>query len=501
MRVSCIGCFLSVRDWSLPFPAYGVQKILTLILASYLSLAAPQNVQSDIQLPDIGDPATSILSPAEEQRLGAVILGQIRRSLNVINDAEIDTYINSLGTKLVTAGLDSDLDFTFLCVQDPTLNAFAAPGGIIAVNTGLIQATATESELAGVVAHEIAHVKQRHLARAYANASQINIATALGVLAAIATGIYNPELGGAALHSTLAAGTQANLSFSRENEQEADRIGMLLLANAKFDPMGMPDFFTQMHRHSQINSGPVLEFLSTHPVTLSRISDTRSRAVQFSGPFLKDSQRFQYAKARLVALTTNPAAIIDQYESKLKSGKITAANTDSYMYAIALTRLKRPHEAITVLNKLKETEHTDLLAIDLASAQAFLAANEPAKALVVLEKQDRIYPAQEAIIYYLAKSLIDLNRPREALGKLEQISVYKHNNPLLEGLKAKAAAEANLPWISHEAMADYYISYGQYGSAMDQFELALSDNRIDAVAQARIRSKRKELRELNEQRR
>lgn len=500
MRVSCLGWLVSVEGWSLPFSAYKIQKIPALILISYLALTAPQNVHSEIQLPDIGDPATSILSPAEEQRLGSVILSQIRRSLNVINDAEIHTYINSLGTKLVTAGLDSDIDFTFLCVQDPTLNAFAAPGGIIAVNTGLIRATASESELAGVVAHEIAHIKQRHLARAYANASQINIATALGVLAAIATGIYNPELGGAALHSTLAAGTQATLSFSRDNEQEADRIGMQLLANAKFDPMGMPDFFTQMHRHSQINSGPVLEFLSTHPVTLSRISDTRSRAAQFSGPFLKDSERFQYAKARIVALTTNPATIIDQYESKIKIGKLTN-NADRYMYAIALTRLKRSDEAITLLTRLKENEHTDLLAINLALAQAFLAADEPAKASAVLKKLDKIYPSQEAIVYYLAKSLIDLNRPREALSKLEHISVYKHNNPLLEGLKAKAAAEANLPWISHEAMADYYIAYGQYGSAMDQFELALSDNRIDAVAQARIRSKRKELRRLNEQRR
>ena len=500
MRISRIRCLLGGKDWSLSFSVFRARNTLALILAGYLSLLTVQDAQGDIQLPDIGDPATSILSPSEEQRLGAVILGQIRSAFNVVNDAEIDTYINSLGTRLVAAGLDSDLDFTFLCIVDPTLNAFAAPGGIIAVNTGLIRATGTESELAGVVAHEIAHVKQRHLARAYANASKINIATALGVLAAIATGIYNPELGGAALHSTLAAGTQASLSFSRANEQEADRIGMQLLANAKFDPMGMPDFFAQMHRHSQLNAGPVLEFLSTHPVTLSRISDTRNRAAQYSGPFIKDSHRFRYTKARIMALTTNPITVIEQYENQLRKGK-SISTTDSYMYAIALTRAKRPHRAITVLSKLKQEAQTDLLAINLALAQSFLAANEPAKAKALLEKQDWIYPAQEAIVYYLAKSLIDMNRPRDALSKLEQISANRSKNPLLEGLKAQAAAEANLPWLSHEAMADYYIAYGQYGSAMDQFELALRENRIDPVAQARIRSKRKELRKLNEEQR
>lgn len=473
--------------------------MLQVIFISSLYSSVLLGNQENIRLPDIGDPATKVLSPAEEQQLGSVILGQIRSSLNVIDDPELDTYIQSLGTRLVTAGLDSGLDFAFLCIADPNINAFAAPGGIVAVNTGLILAAESESELAGVVAHEIAHVEQRHLARAYANAGKINIATALGVLASIAAGMFDPQLGGAGLYSSIAAGTQASLSFSRANEQEADRIGMGLLANARFDPIGMPKFFERLHRHNQLNAGPELEFLSTHPVTLSRISDTKGRAARYRGPFIKNSSQFNFAKARATALTINPSEIIDRFQDAKRQGKVLSA-TDKYMYAIALSRAKQPHKAIEVLDEISN-EKTDTLTVDLAFAQTFLDANKPEKAKQILQRLDRIYPDQETIVYYLAKSLIDMKRPAEALAKLEQLSAGQHRNPRLDGLKAQAAAEANRPWLSHEAMADFYIAYGQYGAAMEQFELALREDRINTIAQARIRSKRKELQRLSKEKR
>ncbi|MCP4409284.1 MAG: M48 family metallopeptidase [Gammaproteobacteria bacterium] len=488
----------SIIGVALKYPSR-ISSMLLMALALCLPFSTTHSRQEDIRLPDIGDPANQVLSPAEERQLGSDILGQIRSSLNVVDDPELNSYIHSLGIRLVTAGVDSDLDFTFLYIGDPSLNAFAAPGGIVAINTGLIRATESESELAGVLAHEIAHVKQRHLARAYANASQIGIATALGVLASIAAGIYSPELGGAALHSTIAASTQARLSFSRANEQEADRIGMGLLANAGFDPMGMPNFFERMHRHNQFNAGPILEFLSTHPVTLSRISDTRGRAAQYSGSFIKDSKRFEYAKARVSALTAKPSSIIDHYDATKRQGKSLSA-TDKYAYAIALSRATKPHQAIKVLHQIKDSE-PESLAIEMALAQTFLAADKPGKALKALEKLNAIYPKQDAIVYYLAKTLIDMRRPAEALERLDQLNLGPHKNPRFNALRAQAAAEAMRPWLSHEALADYYIAYGQYGSAMEQFELALRENEIDSIAQARIRSKRKELRKLNKKRR
>ncbi len=455
--------------------------------------------ERDILLPDIGDPASTVLSPAEEQELGKVILGQIRSSLNVINDPELDTYIQSLGTRLLTAGINADLNFTFLIIVDPTINAFATPGGVIAVNTGLIQATENESELAGVMAHEIVHVKQRHLARAYAHANQVSIATALGVLAGIAaTAFGSSEVGAAALNSSIAAGAQSQLTFSRANEQEADRIGMELLANAAYDPQGMPRFFERLHKRTQFNAGPVLEFLSTHPVTLSRISDTRNRALQYRGKFIEDRATFQYAKARLLGLTASPNSIVNEYERTTNSNRAFHP-TERYTYALALMRLEKTQQAIRVLKILKEHEDETVL-IDLALAQAHRAAGNYRKAVSILRRLNQIYPNHESIVYYLAQVLIDMGKPMEALMTLENLIRNGQHNPPIDSLKAKAAAEANLPWISHEAMAEYYIAYGQYGAAMEQFELALREQKIDSVTQARVRSKRKTLKRLKDQR-
>ena len=450
-----------------------------------------------IRLPDIGDPADTVLSPAEEQQLGTIIISQIRSSLSVVDDPELDAYIQSLGTRLITAGLDSNIDFTFLLLADPTINAFAAPGGIIAINTGLMLASQNESELAGVVAHEIAHIKQRHLARAYANASKINLATALGVLAAIAGGIYNPALGSAAMQTTIAAGAQAQLAFSRANEQEADRIGLMLLANARFDPMGMPHFFERLHKRTQLNAGPILEFLSTHPVTLSRISDTKSRAVQYEGPFTDDSIRFQYAKARARALAATPSSITTTYENAIQKSRIPRP-TDQYTYAVAMTRAGDALRAVKFLSRLKKEEN-DSLFIDLALAQAYIAASNYDLAHNLLTRLDQIYPNQEVILYYLAKCQIDMDKPRDALSTIEKLPQRERQSPRTDALRAKAAAKANLPWISHEAMANYYMAYGQYGAAMEQLELALRQSNIDGITQARIRSKRKALRELKKQ--
>lgn len=471
---------------------------LTSVVVCWALLSSPttHSANEDIRLPDIGDPASAVLSRAEERRLGSMILGQIRSNLRVLNDPEMDTYIQSLGTRLVSAGVDSDLKFTFLLLVDPSINAFAAPGGIVAVNTGLLTTSNTESELAGVVAHEIAHIEQRHLARAYANASKINLATALGVLASIAAGLYNSELGGAALHSTIAAGAQAQLAFSRSHEREADRVGMALLVNANFDPQGMPNFLQRLHKQTQLNAGPIPEFLSTHPVTLSRISDTRSRAAQYRGPFERDSERFQYVKARTIALTAAPSAIISHYEQSRRKTKNTTPVND-YMFAIALTRSGDPKKAITVLRKIEQD--AEILPVQLALAQAYLGADRANKAQEILRRLDDIYPNQEAIVYYLAQSLMDQGRPADALARLGKLTNANGHNPSLDQLRAQAAQLADEPWLSHESMASFYMAHGHYSEALQQLELALNDYRIDAVAQARIRSKRRELQSLSEE--
>ena len=280
-------------------------------------MANVQVVYGDIQLPDIGDPATEILSPAEEQQLG---------SRNPRADSQLPQRGQRRGNRYSISNHWAPGLLRRDWIPVSTSPFYVCGGSHIKrlcgtrrhrcgehwpdTRYGAPRASSPESSLmksptsARGILPEPTPMPARSIPPLL-----------LGVLATIAAGIVNPELLAPGLTSTIAAGTQASLAYSRSNEQEADRIGMLLLANADFDPMGMPDFFTQMHRHSQLNAGPVLEFLSTHPVTLSRISDTRNRAAQYSGPFIKDSTRFRYTKARIIAMTTNSETVIAQYET------------------------------------------------------------------------------------------------------------------------------------------------------------------------------------------
>ncbi len=471
-----------------------------LIAITMLCVNAPGVHAADnrYQLPEIGAPASQVISPGQEQQLGEVLAAQIRGAFPTIDDPELNTYIQTLGTRLLGGGVDTQINFNFMLVNDPNINAFAAPGGVIVIHTGLLTSARSESELAGVVAHEIAHIEQRHLARAYENASKINIATALAVLASVAAGVAmdNSNVTAAALYSAMGASSQAQLAFSRAHEQEADRVGIDLLMSANFDPHGMPLFFERLHKYSELNSGPVPEFLSTHPVTLSRISDTKSRAAQQSGKFVKDSTRFQFAKARAIALTANPADLIRVFEEASRNG-IPQKSVDTYSYAIALDRAGEHHRAIELLDTIDQSNDA-ALSVNLATAQAYLNVGETTAAHKLLQRLNEIYPGDEAIVYFLSKSLIDMKRANEALKHMERLAYQKRHNPLLDKLRAEAAAATAQPWLSHEAMADYYIAHGQYGSALEQLDLALKTEQADTVTLARAQSKRRKLLKLQE---
>lgn len=199
---------------------------------------------------------------------------EVRRSLTIVDDPQVQEYVSSIGYRLVAHADAGSGDFTFFVVQHEAINAFAAPGGFIGINTGLILASRNESELAAVVGHEIAHVTQRHLPRAFEQASQMNIPTA----AALVLGRQNSNIGEAALATAFAANQQNRINFTRSNEQEADRIGIDLVARAQFDPNSMATFFERLQQTYRFYEGSLPEYLSTHPVTVSRIADARARA-------------------------------------------------------------------------------------------------------------------------------------------------------------------------------------------------------------------------------
>ncbi len=459
--------------------------LVVLLIGLCLSSLIWAQAGEELALPEIGGPASGALSPEQEHQLGKSLIREVRRSFPLNEDPELNSYISALGLRLVSNNPDGHPYFSFILVNDGQINAFALPGGIVGINTGLFAEAENEAELASVMSHEIAHVTQRHLARMYANANKMSFATGLAILAAILASAYDSQLGEAALMTTLAASAQQQINFTRSNEEEADRIGIKTLAGAGYDPHAMPSFFDKMQRLSHTSPDAIPEYLSTHPVTTSRITDSTLRADQYPGPFRSDSLDFQLAKARLIALQTSPRTLIALYE-KAKASKRNPA--DTYAYALALVRAGRSAQAIERLRELIN-KNKDVLAYHLALAWALREDNQLGESRDHLHMLNRLYPRHEPIIVSMAETELAAHRPLEALSLIDEFINSAPASPALFRLKAQAASEARLEGVSHEALADYHFAYGQYTTALQHIQIALKAPGLDEIGEARLRNK------------
>ena len=291
-----------------------LKKLMIVISMAGVTLAVNAPAADEINLPDIGSPADAVLSKTDENQLGRAIMAQIRASGELVEDPQITEYINEIGHRLAAhANADGNHEFSFFVIDNPVINAFALPGGFIGVHTGLLEATRNEDELAGVLAHEVAHVTQRHIARGiHANQRQsiVSMAMMLGAILAGATGASSDAVQGAI---AVAQGTaaQQRINFTRSNEYEADRVGIYALAAAGFDPQGMGSFFEVLSRGMTPHEYRVPEFLRTHPVSSARIAEARSRARGYEPVHTADSITYGIAKARIIVASkdTDHAAV------------------------------------------------------------------------------------------------------------------------------------------------------------------------------------------------
>lgn len=475
-------------------------KLLCIFLLLGCSLnvvvsAEEEDEQIGIILPDIGDPASEILSVNQEAELGKILLAQVNRALPISTDPELRYYIQSLGTRLISGGLNSDFPYYFRLVFNPQINAFALPGGIVAINSGLLLLSDTESELASVVAHEISHVSQRHIARRFSRQSNLSVVNAFALLATIIGGIYGTDVGLGLGSAALSAVQASELAYSRDFEREADRIGMQLLVNANLDPQGMPRFFEKLNAATQGSSGGVPEILRTHPLTISRISDSKNRAEQFSDrPYIENTIHFEYAKARTLAISIEPNILAKRYSKLLQQ---EANNINYYIYGIALSRLGRGKQAIAALQKIKPDDNEEFV-VSIAMAQAHIANRQIDEALEILHHLDNLYPANEIVIFYLATALLEKNQAQQALKKLDQLRVDITGNPAIERLRAHAADKAGQPWRSHESLSDFNVMHALYNPAIEQLLIAKRQPGIDAHSKARIETKINRIQEFRE---
>ncbi|MBI3561915.1 MAG: M48 family metallopeptidase [Gammaproteobacteria bacterium] len=465
--------------------------ITALTLLAVIDLTGIPLVMADSPLPDIGQSGASLLTPAEERRTGEAVVRNIRQAGGIIEDPQLTDYINYLGAQLLPYADNPDQNrFQFFIVDDNSINAFALPGGFIGVNYGLILASESESELASVIAHEIAHVTQRHYARAYEHASNTQLPVLAALIAAIILGSKGNELGQAAVTSAAAGTLQQQINFTRHNEEEADRIGIQLLAKAGFDATAMAGFFDKLDKQSRLQGENVPNFLRSHPVNTQRITDAQSRAAQYPKAKPRDTLSYQLMRQRLLALTaSNPETVLAQCDKELNSEKNPVLSQPSrYGEALLLIRLKKYAQAENEIHRLLNLQ-PQRIAYLLADAEILAKNNRLPEALNFYESILKLYPTNAAIIHDYVAALLRAQRADTAKNVLTQY--MKTNVPEPEFFQYLAQAESmlNNPASSHEALAEYYYATGQYHQSLDQIQLALKLPRLDFYTASRLEAR------------
>jgi predicted Zn-dependent protease len=424
----------------------------------------------DDNLPELGDVASVGLDMQTEKKIGREIMNEIRRDAMYLDDPEVEAYLNRLGNRLAAASPDPGIGFYFFPVNDPMINAFAMFGGYIGVNAGLVLAVQSESELAGVLAHEIAHVTQRHLARGIARQKQISGVTLLAIAAAILAARSNSDAASATMAGASAGAAQAQLGFSRDFEREADRIGFQILQKAGFDARGMSSFFTRLQRATRIyeNNAPV--YLRTHPLSGERISDMQNRELNQPYRQAPDSLEFHLTRARLQAMRGAPAEAAAHFRTLLSEQKTLHVAATQYGLAVALARGKDWAATESILQALRDQNASPL--IDRLYAEARVRRGDLTGGLTAFREALRRYPDAMALTYAYGELLLENRRLAEALAFLAQ-SLRRHaSDARLYRLQAQAYATAGKAGQQHQALAEAYALEGALPAAIEQLELA-----------------------------
>ena len=462
------------------------------IFTFYILLISPAVCAQNVNLPSIGDSVATGMSPEQERRTGEGVIRNIRRAGGILDDPLTTEYINQLGYRLVSHSQADHSDFAFFIINDAEINAFALPGGFIGMNYGLILSSQSESELASVVAHEIAHITQRHHARAYNLAEENNIPVMAALIAAIVLGSSDNELGEAAMAS-LAAGTiQRQIDFTRENEKEADHIGIGLLADAGFDPFSMADFFDTLHNKSRLYGPQAPEFLRTHPVSKNRTADARNRAANYPRARLKNEFDFQLIRARLRVITSNnPKRTLDQFEQNLASGRYANKTTEQYGYALALLENNMHQKAAKIIASLIKSD-PQRIAYLLAHAKQQKLAGKTKRALGTYNQALKIYPKNEALTLEYVETLLTSKQAKSAIKALTPVLHDTPSTPYFYKLLAQAEGQLKDDASRHTALAEYYYHIGQTHQALTQLKLALKDKKADFYLRSQIEARQKE---------
>ncbi|HVJ62080.1 MAG TPA: M48 family metalloprotease [Tahibacter sp.] len=510
-------------------------RSVLIALVSLVATGLASARESNVRLPDIGSSAAAIMSPQEARRYGASMLHEMRSLNMVLDDPLLGEYINTLGYRLVAHSDKPDTQYTFFVVRDSGINAFAAPGGYIGTNAGLITTAENEDEVAAVLAHEIAHISQNHLFRAFEDSKKASLPIALAMIGAM---IAASGASGDGAEAALMTGTsliqQRQINFTRKDEIEADRVGIQTLVRSHFDPQAMAGFFARMERtlRGGGGDGKVPDLLRTHPVTTDRISDAKARAEgmeklvetdvdlpTFNGStnlaYFRDKKEDDFGPSRKppapasaspprgetrslmfllmrerarVLASDQPTATQTYYASYLKNEPSFDTPPNRYGHALALIRTGQPQQAREILAKLADGAPSNL-PYQIALAQAEAQSGRRNDALTRYEKLVSNSPGSNAIALSFAQTLIEdgqVSSARRAQELLRPILATEIDDPEPYRVFARASDLAGDQIRAAEAYADVALLNGRLEDALNQLKALTKRSDLDYYQRARI---------------
>ncbi|MDX1803146.1 MAG: M48 family metalloprotease [Alcanivorax sp.] len=470
--------------------------VRSLLLAGCCWLSVPASAND---LPVLGDPTTALMSANQEFDLGRAWLRSLRNKTSIMTDPLVQEYAESLVYRLASFSDLNAPDLAIVVINRSEINAFAVPGGVIGLNAGLFLNALGEDEVAAVISHEIAHVSQRHFARRYLDSKKMNVAVLTAMLASLAVAIAgNGDAGMAGIAATQAGAIQAQLAYSRQNEREADRVGMQILAAAGMDPEAMPRFFQRMLNRRAYDGDPP-EFLLTHPVTEDRIADSRARARTLPHPPMRVSLHYLLVRARVQSMFISSAdQAIDYFKQDLDGDD--DVTQQAARYGLALSHLRADHydQARKLLQALAD-HHPNELWYRLGLVEVALDDGDYPQAVAQGQRVLAIAPDDYASSILLSRAYLRSRQPAKALPLLKPLTLTRSSDPLVWNLIADAYGNSGDKVRALHARAESQFLHGNDDKALQQMKYALHDANDDFALHSKLNARLKTMQALSQE--
>jgi predicted Zn-dependent protease len=468
-----------------------IRSIAAALLVAYPAAITTSGAARAIELPDLGEVSRTSLSEAQEDRIGREIMRQIRESADYLDDAVIAEYLENLGDRLAAASPSPGRHFEFFPVRDPSINAFALPGGYVGVHTGLISAARNESELAGVLSHEIAHVTQNHIARMVDGQKSSTLVSLAALAVAILAARSNSQVSQAAIVGAQALSIQSQLDYTRENEREADRVGLQTLDAAGFSPQGMGSFFERLQAQGRVYENNAPAYLRTHPLTYERIADMQNRLGSLPYRQLADSPEFSLVRARIQAAEGEAKDAVAAFEIQVRENPASAAWYGLAQAAMRVGNMALAERALAGIDgSMAKSPLVAVARVDLA-----LARGRVEEALELSRIALSQHSAYRPLAYLRAKALLRANRPRDALDFLAEQQRAWPSEGNFHVLRAEAHNALGQAAQAHLSQAEAYALTDRIAAAMEQLQLAQRAGKADFYTLSIIDARLRDLRE------